>query len=50
MTAATATANIRVTSPVTGRHDPSEGQCGSADLLPMSDQTTTDMDVQVNVN
>ena len=47
MTAATATANILVT---TGRHDPSEGQCGSADLLPMSDQTTTDMDVQVNVN
>ena len=48
--AATATANILVTSPVTGYHDPSEGQCGSADFLPKSDQTTTDVDVQVNLN
>ena len=50
MTAATATANILLTSPVTAHHDPSEGQYGSAHFLPKSDQTTTDVDVQVNLN
>ena len=50
MTTATATTNILVTSPVTEHHDPSEGQCGSADFLPKSEQTTTDVDVQINLN
>ena len=50
MAAATATANILVTSPVTGHHDPSEGHCGSADFLPKSDQTTANVDAQVNLN